>query len=204
VSMDTIAILLSLFIDIYFMSGIFLYILASRAYSYRGIRLKKYAIVGYVTVIVFQGAVTFWLVYYGSSATPEMPVPVSGMVASSLLIGGFYPLTQIYQHDADRKDGVQTISRLLGYKGTFVLTAIIYSIAMMVLAYHFFSQSESIKFCVLTICMSPILVYFFRWAHQVWKDKNAANFSNTMRMNLLASVFTNLSFIILLIWQLFE
>jgi 1,4-dihydroxy-2-naphthoate polyprenyltransferase len=204
VGMDTIAILLSLFIDIYFASGIFLYIIASRAYSYRGIRLKKYAIVGYVTVIIFQGAVTFWLVYYGSYYRPEMDVPISGMVASSLLIGGFYPLTQIYQHDADRKDGVQTISSLLGYKGTFIFTAIVYSVAMMVLAYHFFSQLESIKFFVLTTCMSPILVYFFLWAYKVWKDKTAANFSNTMRMNLLASCFTNLSFLILLIWQSFE
>ncbi len=204
VGMDITAVLLSLFIDIYFASGIFLYIIASRAYSYRGIRLKKYAIVGYMTVIVFQGAVTFWLVFYGSSPKPEMNVPLSGMVASSLLIGGFYPLTQIYQHDADRKDGVQTISSLLGYKGTFVFTAIVYSVAMMVLAYHFFSQLESTKFFVLTICMSPILVYFFRWAYQVWKDKEAANFGNTMRMNLLASAFTNLSFIILLIWQSFE
>ncbi len=204
VGMDGAAILLSLFIDIYFASGLFLYILASRAYSYRGIRLKKHAIVGYVTVIIFQGGVTFWLVYHGSSSVPEMHVPISGMVASSLLIGGFYPLTQIYQHDADRKDGVQTISSLLGYRGTFIFTAIIYSIAMMALAYHFFSQLESLQFFVLATCMSPILVYFFFWAYKVWKDKTAANFDNTMRMNLLASCFTNFSFMILLIWHKFE
>ena len=34
---------------------------------------------------------------------------------------------------------------------------------------------------------------------KVWKDNNEANFKNTMRMNLIASTFTNLGFITLLI-----
>src|SRR5215204_5595260 len=40
--MDIIAVLLSLIIGVFFAAGVLLYILASRAYSYRGIRLKKY------------------------------------------------------------------------------------------------------------------------------------------------------------------
>jgi 1,4-dihydroxy-2-naphthoate polyprenyltransferase len=204
VVMDIAAVLLSLLMDGYFAIGILSYILASRAYSYRGIRLKKFPIVGYITVIIFQGAVTFWLVYYGSGTLPGKNAPVSGMLSSSLLIGGFYPLTQIYQHEADQKDGVRTISHLLGYRGTFIFTAIVYSIALLTLAYHFFTQLESTKFFVLATGMSPILVYFFIWAAKVWKNTAAANFSNTMRMNLLASCFTNLSFIILLIWRIIE
>ena len=65
--MDFLALTLSLIISIYFSVGILLYILASRAYSYRGIRLKKYPIAGFLTVLIFQGACTFWLVYHGSS-----------------------------------------------------------------------------------------------------------------------------------------
>jgi 1,4-dihydroxy-2-naphthoate octaprenyltransferase len=38
----------------------------------------------------------------------------AGMIAASLLIGGFYPLTQIYQHRQDKEDGVRTLSMLLG------------------------------------------------------------------------------------------
>jgi 1,4-dihydroxy-2-naphthoate octaprenyltransferase len=128
-------------------------------------------------------------------------VPVSGMLASSLLIGGFYPLTQIYQYEADAKDGVKSISSRLGYRGTFIFTAIVYSIAFMVLAYHFFSALDGYKFFVLATCMLPILVYFFIWARKVWKDISAASFSNTMRMNLLASVCTNTGFLILVIWK---
>jgi 1,4-dihydroxy-2-naphthoate polyprenyltransferase len=207
VCMDMAAVALSFIISAWFAVGIACYILASRAYSYRGIRLKKHPIVGYLTVVIFQGAVTFWLVYYGSREPLELALQSStlrGMVASSLLIGGFYPLTQIYQHQADARDGVKSISSLLGYRGTFFFTAIVYSVAFMLLAVHFFLQLEPDKFFVLATCMMPILVYFFVWARKVWKDPVAADFSHTMRMNLLASCCTNLGFIILLIWKLFE
>jgi 1,4-dihydroxy-2-naphthoate octaprenyltransferase len=56
------------------------------------------------------------------------------MIACSLLLGGFYPLTQIYQHDADRRDGVRTLSLVLGYRGSFVFTGIVYGIAFLFLA----------------------------------------------------------------------
>lgn len=204
VTMDVLAVLLSLFIDAWFALGIALYILASRAYSYRGIRLKKYALLGYLTVVVFQGAVTFALVYHGAHANLSANIPVTGMLASSLLIGGFYPLTQIYQHEADRKDGVNTISARLGYRGTFIFCAVVYSIAFAVLALNFFLRLEPDRFFVLATCMLPILVYYFVWLAKVWKNTRAASFENTMRMNIIASVCTNIGFIALTIWNNFE
>lgn len=204
VVMDLVAVLLSLWVSPIFAACIIAYILASRAYSYRGIRLKQYPVIGYCIVVIFQGAVTFFMVYHGSSANKTLDVPLTGMVAASLLIGGFYPLTQIYQHEADRKDGVRTISAVLGYRGTFTFTAILYSLAIGLLAYLFFSKDEQTKFFVLATCMLPILVYFFKWAGGVWKDENVADFTHTMRMNMLASVCTNIAFLILLTWTLFE
>jgi 1,4-dihydroxy-2-naphthoate polyprenyltransferase len=204
VIMDVAAILLSLYISYWFAFCIVTYIAASRAYSYRGIRLKKYPVAGYLTVILFQGAVTYFMVYHGSSINKTLAIPPAGMVAASLLIGGFYPLTQIYQHEADKKDGVLTISALLGYRGTFIFTALIYTLAMSVLAWWYFRNEEQNKFLALATVMLPILVYFFRWAGLVWKDARAANFANTMRMNILASICTNLAFLTLLIWRGFE
>jgi 1,4-dihydroxy-2-naphthoate octaprenyltransferase len=202
--MDVAAIGLSLFISYWFTFCIVTYIAASRAYSYRGIRLKKYPVIGYLIVIIFQGAVTYFMVYHGSSINKTVSVPPVGMAAASLLIGGFYPLTQIYQHEADRKDGVITISALLGYRGTFIFTALVYTLAMGLLAWTFFTRGEQNKFLALATMMLPILVYFFSWAGLVWKDVRAANFAKTMRMNLLASICTNLAFLILLIWRGFE
>ncbi|MEO6639105.1 MAG: UbiA family prenyltransferase [Ginsengibacter sp.] len=126
------------------------------------------------------------------------------MIASSLLIGGFYPLTQIYQHDEDVKDGVHTISYKLGYKGTFIFTGIVYALAFCMLGLQFFLNLEWTRFFILQVFMLPVLVYFFTWFAKVLKNKKEANFKNTMRMNLLASVCTNLGFITLLILHLFE
>ena len=197
--MDITGIGLSFFVSPIFTLGIFFYILASKAYSYRKIRLKKYPIIGYLTVIIFQGAVTFFLVYHGSSGNLTLHIPVLAMVASCLLIGGFYPLTQIYQHEEDYKDGVITISYLLGYNGTFVFTGIVYALAFVTLGWYFYLQSEFMYFIILQIFLLPIIVYFFIWYSKVVKNNKEANFKNTMRMNILASACTNLGFITLLI-----
>ena len=204
VFMDIVAVILSFLITSIFGVGILLYILASRAYSNRKIRLKQYAIPGYLTVVIFQGAVTFFLVYHGSDYSHTLNVPVLCMVASSLLIGGFYPLTQIYQHEADLKDGVTTISYKLGYRGTFIFTGIVYVLAFGTLALQFILNLEAYKFVILQIIMLPVLVFFFIWFKKVLNNRNQADFKHTMQMTIIASVCSNLGFITLLILHLFE
>jgi len=196
--MDVLAICLSFFVSLYFVIGIFSYIVSSRLYSYRGIRLKKYPIYGYLTVVFFQGAVIFFLVYHGCSVNKTLQVPALCLLASLLLIGGFYPLTQIYQHKEDLKDKVKTLSYLLGYRGTFVFCGLMYCAAFVVLAVYFINKTMVLDFYILATLMLPVILYFFYWAAKVWKEETQANFSNTMRMNIIASVFTNISFIVIL------
>ena len=203
VGMDLLAIALGLIIDLFFVAGLAVYILASRAYSYRGIRLKKYPVIGYLTVVICQGALVYLLVFQGSHYPQEVRLSLEGvwegMLISSLLLGGFYPLTQIYQHEADRKDGVRTLSLLLGYRGTFIFTAIVYLIAGVVLTHYFFNTLQDKEFYALATSMLPTLVYFTIWAVKVWNDPAQASFRNTMRMNLLASLCINAGFIAVLV-----
>ncbi len=202
--MDTLAILAGFLISIYFVLGITAYILASRAYSYRGIRLKKYPILGYSTVVIFQGAVTYFLVTHGCSKIKSLQVSYWAMAASSLLIGGFYPITQIYQHAQDKADGVTTISMKLGYKGTFIFTAVIYAMAMLILYIYFMSVLQERYFFILQAFLIPVIINFIIWYGKFLKDKSAVNYNNTMRMNLLASVCSNVAFITILILEKFE
>ena len=195
--LDATAVILSCLISLYFVLGIIAYILASRAYSYRGIRLKQYPVIGYLTVVIFQGAITFFLVMHGSSNDKTLFAPLFSMVAASLLIGGFYPLTQIYQFEQDKADGVTTLSMLVGYKGTFIFTAIIYFFAVSTLAYQLISTKQQNSFFIIQIFFIPVLVYFFWWFRRVTLKHTAANFVNTMRMTVLASVCTNAAFITL-------
>ena len=131
-------------------------------------------------------------------------MPLTPMIAASLLIGGFYPLTQIYQHKQDLEDGVNTISSKLGYKKTFLFCSLIYALAMPVLGYVFFSSLMIKEFFIVLFFFVPILVYFLWWAIKVWKTETAADFANTMRMNFLASTCTNAAFITVLIMNQFE
>jgi 1,4-dihydroxy-2-naphthoate polyprenyltransferase len=202
--LDLLAIGLSFLISPFFAAMMPLYIGASKAYSYRRIRLKKYPVTGYLTVIIFQGAFTFWLVWFGASGLSPLAVPWQGMLICALLIGGFYPLTQIYQHKQDLDDGVETISYKLGYKGTFIFCAIVYFFAWIIMAQFFILSHEAVKLLVVSIFFVPIIVYFFWWFGKVRQDTRAASFRNTMNMNWIASACTNTAFIVLLILKGFE
>jgi len=194
--LDIVAILLSFLVNLYFTICITANILASRAYSYRGIRLKKYPVIGFLTVIVFQGAVTYYMVYIGASAAPDA-VPWLGMLTSSFLFGGFYPLTQVYQHEQDHRDGVRTISYLLGVNGTFIFSGIMYALSEIVLLLYFLSVDSLYQFGLLQLFFVPVVWYFFYWWKKVRQDKANASFHYAMRMNLVAATSTNIGFILL-------
>ena len=202
--MDIISVGFSLVISIYFAAGVLLYILASRAYSYRGIRLKKFPVTGYVIVIIFQGAVTFFLSYHGSSVDKTLNIPFWPALASSLLIGGYYPLTQIYQHEDDLKDGVVTISYKLGKKGTFVFCGIVFALATAAMFFTFDERGQLQLFFIFAVCMFPMIFFFMQWMVKTWKDQTKADFKNSLRMNLLASGCTTICFLILIIMKGFE
>jgi 1,4-dihydroxy-2-naphthoate octaprenyltransferase len=197
--MDAAALLLSLLVSLLFSFGVLLFILASRAYSYRGIRLKKYPFLGYLTVIIFQGALIYFIVNHGCSEGKYLPQSWSAMAGSSFLIGAFYPLTQIYQHRQDAADGVISISAKLGYRGTFIFCALMFILAMLCLGWYFGNNLELDRFLILQICMFPALVYFFWWMRKVFIDEAAANFKNTMTMNLVGSICSNAAFLIIVI-----
>jgi 1,4-dihydroxy-2-naphthoate polyprenyltransferase len=202
--MDIIAVVLGFLVSFYFGAGVLLYIVASRAYSYRGIRLKKYPIIGYLTVVVFQGALSFFISYHGSSVNKTLSVPLLPMLASACLIGGYYPLTQVYQHDEDRKDGVLTISMLLGKRGTFVFCGGIFAAATLLLLATFYYQDQLRSFFIFLGCMLPMVSYFLGWMTKVWKNEAEASFKNSLWMNVLASGCTAICFLILITLKLFE
>lgn len=197
VFMDLAALACSLFISIWFFTGILAFITASRAYSYRGIRLKKYPVTGYLTVIIFQGGLVFFLVMHGSSVSKTLDIPLLGMGTASLLIGGFYPLTQVYQYMQDKQDGIVTLSYKLGYRGTFIFTSLVYAMAMILLAIYLNHNNNLEGFFIVQLFFIPVLAFFTWWFYRVYHDEREASFTNSLRMNILASLFTNAAFIYL-------
>ncbi len=204
IAMDVIAVTIGCFISFYFAAGVLLYILASRAYSYRGIRLKKYPVIGYLTVVIFQGASIFFISYHGSSVNKTLDVPLLPMLAAACLIGGYYPLTQIYQHDDDRKDGVLTISMLLGKRGSFIFCGGIFAAATLLIFVTFYYQHQLRSFYIFLLSMLPMVLFFSAWMMKVWKNEAEANFKNSLWMNILASCCTTICFLTLIILRLLE
>ena len=199
--LDSIGLISAFFISYYFALALMLYIAASRSYSYRGIRLKKYPIISFITAIVFQGGVVYVMVHHGSSVVKPVNFSFLPAVASMLMVGSFYPLTQIYQHDQDKNDGVITLSMKLGYTGTFVFSAICYFLSMVFMGYYFAENLELDRFLVLMLCMFPTLLFFLWWFIAVKKNTAAANFKNAMRMNWIAACCSNVGFLVILLMK---
>lgn len=205
---DVAGILLSLIVGIWFALFVFVYVCVSRAYSYRALRLKKYALTGFLTVFIFQGGFTFLMSSAGVSDFDVHTFFIQNnlicMLIASLFIGSVYPLTQIYQHDADKKDGVTTISYKLGYLGTFFFSAVMFTGATALMMYYFDMKHQRIAFVLFLVLMLPVVLRLLVWFNKVRSSTSNANFENTMSMNLLASSCMNLYFLLLILNNSFE
>ncbi len=201
-SMDILAIELGFMLGIEFVCLLFLYGLASKAYSHPKIRLKKYAVLGWLTVFIFQGFVTYLMVVSGLKGNVLKEIYSWNIwlpaVLSSILLGGAYPMTQIYQHEEDKRRGDITLSIKLGVNGTFYFTAIWFLLGNI----GFFILFDTTKFILFQGFMIPVLIYFLYWFNLVRKDARHADFKKTMRLNMLSSLSMNFFFFILWLWNL--
>ena len=176
-----------------------MYMLASRAYSSKEIRLKKYPYIGFLVVVFFQGAFTYYTCYAGITGHAlELNKPALFLLlAGSFQIAGAYPLTQIYQHQQDLRDGVITISYKLGYAGTFIFTGIMFTITNVCYFIYFNLTGKLNNFYLVQIFFIPIVAYYIYWFVKVLQDTKAANFKHTMYMNLVAAICMNSCFLVL-------
>lgn len=186
---DILAVIISLIVlDWQFALMIFVYGLVSKAYSNDSIRLKKYPILSWLIVGLFQGAFTYLsIIMVFDKNTENLQVQLLPAIISTLMLWAVYPMSQIYQHEEDTKRGDKTMSILLGIRGTFVFTAIIFSLAFAGFFYYFTVK----EFVVLSLFNLPTLVFFAWWFLRTVKDASQANFRNTMWLNLLASLCLN-------------
>ncbi|HEX2533985.1 MAG TPA: UbiA family prenyltransferase [Chitinophagaceae bacterium] len=184
--LDVLATGLSFLISPFFALGILFYIMASRAYSYRRIRLKRYPVTGFLTVFIFQGALVFFLSYHAADAGHTLQVPLLPCFIASLLIGASYPLTQIYQHEADRADGVITLSCLLGKRGTFLFSGLLFGGATAAL--FFWWAPDRQPFLLFLVITAPVVLFFLYWMQAVWRNEAAADFRHSLLMNAISTL----------------
>jgi len=189
----------AIFVGLEFMVMLLVYGLASKAYSHPAFRLKKYPISGWLTVFFFQGYFTFLMAHVGinnDSLINEFELKVQfPAILSSLLLGGSYPMTQIYQHKEDGRRGDNTISKLLGILGTFHFTAAFFIVANAGFVYYFMNWFEILDLIMFQIALAPSLIFFLSWYFKVRRNPDQANYSSTMKLNWISSLMLNLFFI---------
>ncbi|MET3128382.1 1,4-dihydroxy-2-naphthoate octaprenyltransferase [Arcicella rosea] len=203
-ALDILAIIIAYFLSGWILAlALFIYSSVSKAYSNDKIRLKKYPILSWITVGIFQGAFTYLTVIQAidnvllSDLMQEKYLFPAVLSTFNLL--GFYPMTQIYQHEEDAKRGDLTMSRLLGIRGTFLFTAGIF--LLVTVGFFFFFQGKEIfdfsAFIVYLLVMSPVLVFFNVWFLKVFKNEQLADYKHTMQLNFLGSICLNVFFVLL-------
>ncbi|MEJ8758134.1 UbiA family prenyltransferase [Pontibacter sp. H259] len=195
---DVLAVLLAILLSPLFGGLVALYLLISKAYSYEGIRLKKYPIISTIVVTFFQGAFTFAMVQVGVGLPLQevLQFPNTGFaIVSTLFLCGSYPLTQIYQHDEDSSRGDKTLSLTLGVTGTYLFAGISLLAGTAFLLWLYFTTHQYPNIIIFLIATAPVVYFFTTWVISATRSKAAVNYENTMRMNKISSVCISLAFI---------
>ena len=174
------------------------YWLMSRAYSGPAIRLKRFPILSWLTVVLFQGAWTVLMVWAGivtNGIIFETGYLWIWPVVASIFLMGSYPVTQIYQHTADSKRGDRTLSFILGIRGTllFALAGLLAGSSILILGLWLTHDLNGLP--VIIISSSPSFIYFAIWMRKVWKDPSLADYRHTMLFNRISSISLSIGFL---------
>lgn len=200
--LDAVAILLGyLKINTTFAVMLVIYGLVSKGYSHPVVRLKKYGWTSWFITGLFQGLFTFLMCYIGINDFPlsaafKGETIIAGLL-TSLMLWANYPLTQVYQHEEDRRRGDITLSSRLGIVGTFYFAASIFTVAVGGFLFFFkFYLGENYAWIFL-LTIIPVFVYFFFWFFLIMGNPRHADHKHTMRLNYISGVCLNTFFLYL-------
>jgi len=204
---DLSAIIISFIHGIIFGYFVAIYWVVSKAYSNPQIRLKRFPIISWLVVAIFQGGWTVLMVWAGVFLQmPDFEQTNTWIwpLAATILLAGSYPMTQIYQHEADNKRGDLTISSKLGIRGTFILAGVCLFVGSNILAIGLYQFQSIFSLLLVLACSVPSLFYFVIWAKKSWLHPSNADFYFTMRFNKISSVGLSLGFILIICLNLWS
>jgi len=184
-----------------FATMLFIYGLVSKAYSHPSIRLKKYAVTGWIVTGLFQGLFTFAMCYVGlnqfSLDSVLKPQVILAGILCSVMLWANYPMTQVYQHDEDLKRGDNTFSLMLGIRGTFYFVGGIFGLVTIGFIFYFNTYFDSSYALAFVLALVPVVFYFLFWLAKVYTDETKASYGYTMGLNFISATCLNSFFIYL-------
>jgi len=202
VTLEWLGVALAVVVSWSFALCVLFYNALSKAYSHPKFRLKKYPIISFLVVFIFQGWFIYVATYYavGNLFTGfNAKVFLAGVICSCL-IGASYPLTQVYQHNEDGKRGDITLSILLGIKGSFLFSGGIFFLSFGLMFIYWQQAQQLQNFYVFGVITLPVLCFFSWWFLQVLKNEAAASYINMMRMMVTSASVLLVYFLLVLIF----
>lgn len=171
---------------------VLLYGLVSKAYSHPWVRLKKYPVISWLTVGVFQGGFTYLMsvsaLQGGGWALWLQAEHLEPAALATVLLLASYPMTQVYQHEEDAARGDRTISLVCGIRGTFHLSAGLFLVALVGFYRYFMALEQWNRFWQLGAFLAPVFLFFVYWYAQVFRDERYADFWHAMRFNAVSAL----------------
>ncbi len=154
------------------------------AYSHPRPRLKGRPFVGLLTVALGQGVLA--AVAGCVTAQPNLGALTGfdwvALLAAALLTTGFYPITQIYQIDADLARGDVTFAAWASPRGTFTFGLIAMSLAATILAIIFYQLFGLLQTLIVALFCLGLLGSIFYWARTYDPGQVIANYRRVMRL----------------------
>jgi 1,4-dihydroxy-2-naphthoate octaprenyltransferase len=187
VSLQVIGLLLLFFISLPLFGLALIMGAVGNAYSHPAIRLKARPWTSLLAVSIFQGmggTAAGWLFAAEQWQTLFSLQAMLAILTASLIITGFYPLTQIYQREQDQKQGVISFAVYAGEKCFPLAIACMLSAAglMSTLAWRYFGPLEALAAAAGLVGLA---VYVALWWRRYDESQVRVNYLWMMRLGYL-------------------
>ena len=198
ISMNGLAVVLSmLIISLEVGVGVTGYLLLSKLHNNNPIRLRKYAIISLLLTMTMQGVLLFALTQYATGKL-MLITNIFAIQACAFFVGFVYPLTQMHTHVEDLKRGDLTIGIRLGLQGTFILSLVMFLIAISFMGLHFYNTKHGFHFYVFLFFLSPVAAYFFWWRKNTRIQPLVANYIFTRLFVVITTICMSLFSLVLI------
>ncbi|NTU81525.1 MAG: UbiA family prenyltransferase [Chloroflexales bacterium] len=171
------ALLMGLILDLRFGLLVGLGVIFSVAYSHPRWRWKERPL--YAAIFVFVGQGVLGVLWGWAAATsaegslgalatrwPWDGLKILAVLSAACWTLGFYPLTGVYQIDADGQRGIRTLAVALGPTGCFVFAAVVASIGGLGIWVVLLIQGAYLVMAISALYMLGAAVYTWRWYHR--------------------------------------
>ncbi len=155
----------------------------SVAYSHPRIRLKGKPFGALTTIMLGQGILPFyagWATARGNFQNGAEGLAILGSLSATLIIGGMYPLTQIYQLDADAERGDLTSARFLGVSNSFRLASLSIAVGGAGAVWIAATKFDWWEAFGLAIFLAGFLFAVLRWRARFFSQTVMQNFKTVM------------------------